>query len=153
MTRFTFEQPIRQLEKRKGGYFYLTLGGDIVKQYPKGAKTRLQCVLDEKLSFPCGLNHSGDGNFFIIVATRKLKTIGKTEGDTVRFEIFENPDPLGVEVPEVLSVLLEQDENARAVYEKLTDGKKRTLIFSIRGVKNIDRQVEKIMEFLNGQKR
>ena len=69
------------------------------------------------------------------------------------FEIYEDPNPLGVEVPEVLDVLLVQDDQLKAIYDKLTDGKKRSLIYSINKVKNVDLQVEKITTFLMGQKK
>lgn len=113
MSKFKFEQAIRQLKKRKGGYFYLTLDADIVNQFEKKRATRLLCTLDDKLTIPCGLNHLGDGNFFIIVATKYMKKIGKQMGDVITFEITEDPNPLGVEIPEVLSVLLAQDEDAK----------------------------------------
>ncbi|WP_346759138.1 YdeI/OmpD-associated family protein [Agaribacillus aureus] len=123
-----------------------------VNKFEKKRKTRLKCVIDNKISYSCGLNHFGDGNFFIIVATRQLKSLGKTLGDPVSFEIFEDPNPLGVEEPEVLLVLLDQDIDAKKVYDQLTDGKKRSLIYTIRGVKDIDKQVQKILTFLNQER-
>ncbi|GAA4272176.1 DUF1905 domain-containing protein [Aquimarina gracilis] len=152
MPRFAFEQPILQLEQRKGGYHYLKIDADVVNQFEQKRATRLKCVIDGNLSYSCGLNHLGDGNFFIILANAKLKKLNKTLGDIVSFEIFEDPNPLGVEEPEVLKVLLEQDPIAKGMYNQLTDGKKRSLIFSIIKVKNIDLQVQKILEFLNQQK-
>jgi len=149
MPYFKFEQKINQLEKRKGGYFYLTLEADIVNQFERKRATRLKCTLDEKLTYSCGLNHLGDGNFFIIVATRYMKKIGKQVGDVITFEIIEDPNPLGVEIPEVLNVLLEQDEDAKTIFENMTDGRKRTLIYTILRTKNIDKQVEMTLEFLN----
>ena len=152
MPRFTFEQTIGQLEKRKGGYYYLKISADIVDQFDKKRATRLKCVIDNKVSYSCGLNHLGDGNFFIILSTARLKELRKGLGDPVSFEIFEDPEPLGVKVPEVLEVLLEHDTEARETWEKLSDGKKRSLIFSIIKVKDIDLQVQKILQFLNEQK-
>lgn len=67
------------------------------------------------------------------------------------FEIFLVPNPLGVKVPEVLEVLLDQDQAAIKIYEELTDGKKRRLIFSIIKFKNVDLEVKKIIEFLHSQ--
>lgn len=148
MSKFKFEQAIRQLEKRKGGYFYLTLDADIVNQFEKKRATRLLCTLNDKLTIPCGLNHLGDGNFFIIVATKYMKKIGKQMGDVITFEITEDPNPLGVEIPEVLSVLLAQDEDAKKIFDQLTDGRKRTLIYTIIRTKSIDKQVEMALEFL-----
>ena len=106
------------------------------------------CHLDEKISYQCGLNHLGDGNFFIIFAGKYLEQLGKKVGSFVHFRIEEDPNPLGVDVPEVLTVLLMQDENLKDIYDKITDGKKRALIFSILKIKDIDKQVQGITDFL-----
>ena len=153
MPRFTFEQPLRQLEKNKGGYYYLQIDADIVDKYEKKRATRLKCVIDQKVTLSCGLNHLGDGNYFIIVATRHVKSLGKEHNDMVTFEIFEDPNPLGVAVPEVLQVLIDQDPGLKKIYDSFTDGKKRTLIYSIKGVKDIDKQVQKALAFFNEQNR
>jgi len=67
MNSFADEQTIGQLEKRKGGDFYLTVSAEVVNQFKNKRQTRFLCTLDEKLTFQCGLNHLGDGNFFIIL--------------------------------------------------------------------------------------
>jgi hypothetical protein len=146
------EQAIGQLEKIKGGYFYLTIKADIINQFERKRHTRLVCHLDEKISYQCGLNHLGDGNFYIIVAGKYLEQLGKKVGSFVHYKIEEDPNPLGVDVPEVLTVLLMQDENLRDIYDKITDGKKRALIFSILKIKDIDKQVQGITDFLAKEK-
>ncbi|MEL6863640.1 MAG: YdeI/OmpD-associated family protein [Bacteroidota bacterium] len=148
MPKFSFQQSIQQLEKRKGGYFYFVIDADIVNQFEKKRATRLICSIEDKVSYSCGLNHLGNGHFFIILATRYLKKLNKELGDTVRFEIYEDPNPLGVEIPEVLTVLLQQDEEAKAIFDRMTDGKKRSLIYAIRPIKDIDKQIQKCQDFL-----
>ncbi len=148
MPEFSFEQPIEQLEKRKGGYFYLTVDKTVVDQFDKKKSVRLKCEIDNVVSYSCGLNHLGDGNFFIIVATKYLRRLKKELGDNVQFKIYEDPNPLGVEEPEVLLVLLDQDPNAKTIYGRLTDGKKRSLIYTIKRIKSVDTQVSKILQFL-----
>ena len=92
-----------------------------------------------------------NGDYFIIVAKALLQKLNKQLGDEIKFEIFLVPNPLGVKVPEVLEVLLDQDQAAIKIYEELTDGKKRRLIFSIIKFKNVDLEVKKIIEFLHSQ--
>jgi hypothetical protein len=155
MTYLTFhegEQAIGQLEKIKGGYFYLTIEADIINQFERKRHTRLVCHLDDTISYQCGLNHLGDGNFFIIIAGKYLEQLGKKVGSFVHFRIEEDPNPLGVDVPEVLTVLLTQDADSKEIYDKITDGKKRALIFSILKIKDIDKQVQGITEFLAKEK-
>ena len=152
LTSYTGNQVLGQLDKMRGGYFYLRIEADIINQFERKRHKRLICHLDDKISFSCGLNHLGDGNFFLIIAGKHLDQLGKKPGNTVDYRIEEDPNPLGVEVPEVLSTLLMQDEDLKAIYEKISDGKKRALIFAILKIKNIDKQVEKSIDFLTQEK-
>ena len=140
------EQKIKQLEKRRGGYFYLKILASVVDQFPNKRKTRFLCTLDGQLTYQCGLNHLGDGNFFIIVSGKNLKAIKKNLGDKVSFKLQEDPNPLGVKMPEVLEVLLSQDEQLNSKFEKLSMGNKRHVIHSIIRIKDIDLQIAKAVE-------
>lgn len=148
MQTFQDEQVIDQLEKRKGGYFYLTIPAEVVNQFENKRHTRLICTINEHFSFQCGLNHLGDGNFFIIVGSQKMKEIGKKLGDKVRFEIKEDPNPLGVDIPEVLEAVLEQDDELKDIFENLSLGKQRSVIFAIQKIKSIDKQIEGIRKYI-----
>ena len=148
MLLFSDQQSIGQLEKRKGGYFYLTLSAETVNGFQHKRNTRLLCTLDHQLTFQCGLNHLGDGNFFIIISGKNLKAIHKQLGDMVFFELQEDPNPLGVDMPEVLTVLLEQDVEIRAQFQSLSLGKQRHVIHSIKDLKNIDKQIENAVQII-----
>jgi len=143
------QQIIGQLPKIRGSYFHLVLDAKIVEQWPLQRKTRLICTLEETVTFRCGLNHLGDGNFFIILNKANLKKAGRQLGDRIHFSLEQDPDPLGVKVPEVLTVLLEQDEILKEKYESLSMGKKRHVIHSIITIKNIDLQVAKAEKMIN----
>jgi hypothetical protein len=149
MSIYKDQQAIGQLEKRKGGYFYLTIPAQLVNTYENKRYTRLICTLDEKITFQCGLNHLGDGNFFIILSGANLKSLGKSLGDLVIFELVEDPNPLGVDMPEVLEVVLEQDAVAKNKFEALSLGKKRNIIHSVKKIKDIDKQVNRIIELID----
>ena len=148
MLKFDLTEEIRQFDEHSGGYGYLFVPADVVRQFPKQKKTRLICTIEGEHAFACGLNHLGDGNFFIYVAKARLKALGKRVGERVRFEIHEDPNPLGAEIPEVIEAVLDEDEAARETFEKMTDGRKRTLIHMVNRIKNVDRQIEKIFAFL-----
>lgn len=152
MNKHNISQKIKQLEKRKGGYFYLKLNASLVAQFSNKRKTRLICFLDNDLSYQCGLNHLGDGNFYIILGGKFLKLLDKNLGDELEAYVIEDPNKLGVEIPEILTVLLEQENDLKLIFDKLTDGKKRSLIFSFYKIKNIDLQIKKIRDFLNKER-
>lgn len=148
MQTFQDEQIIEQLEKRKGGYFYLTIPAEVVNLFENKRHTRLICTIDNHFAFQCGLNHLGDGNFFIIIGSQKMKEMGRKLGDKVRFEIKEDPNPLGVDIPEVLEAVLEQDEELKSIFDNLSLGKQRSVIFAIQKIKNIDKQIEGIRKYI-----
>ena len=126
----------------------MKIDAKIINQFEKGRHTRLVCILDEKITLRCGLNHLGDGNFFIIVSEKNLNQLNKKLGSMIHFKIEEDPDQLGVEMPEILDVLLSQDENLKAIFDKITDGKKRGLIYTILKTKDLDKQIQTSTEFL-----
>lgn len=146
------KQVIKQLEKRKGGYFYLKIDAEVINQFSRKKATRMICTIDDNVSYRCGLNHLGDGNFYIIVAGKYLKKLDKELGETVDYKIEEDPDQLGVEIPEILSVFLEQDSDSKTIFDNLTDGKKRSLIYSFTKVKDIDKQIKIITDFLTKER-
>lgn len=148
---FQLTQPVHQLEKRKGGYYYLEISSEIVNQFPKQKATRLICKIEDKLSFGCGLNHLGDGNFFIILSTKNFKQLKKNLNDTVIFSIEEDPNPLGVEIPEVLEAMLEQNDEFKEQFAEMTDGKKRSLVYLLSKIKDIDKQIEAINKFFHSK--
>lgn len=145
---FSDEQFIYQLEKRKGGYFYLTIPAVYVNLLKNKRHTRFICTLEDNLTFQCGLNHLGDGNFFIILSNKNLKTIDKQFGDTIFFELTEDPNPLGVDMPEVLDAVLEQDQELKTIFDTLTFGKKRNVIHQIIKIKDIDKQIQKAIKLI-----
>ena len=148
MKKYKGKQIIGQLEKRKGGYYFLKVDAGIVNSFENKRNTRLICKLDNKLSFQCGLNHLGDGNFFIIISTKNLKSIQKQAGETIQFEIKEDPNPLGMDIPKTIEILLEQDKELKEIFSKLTDGKKRSIIVQTSKIKDIDKQISKTIELI-----
>lgn len=149
MKKYKGEQIIGQLEKRKGGYFFLEVKAEIVDKFKNKGHTRLICKLDNKLSIQCGLNHLGDGNFFVIVSTKNMKSIQRQAGETIQFELTEDPNSLGMEIPETIEILLEQDEDLNEKFSKLTDGKKRSIIVQISKIKDIDKQISRAIYLIN----
>lgn len=143
MKTYQSQQTIGQLEKRKGGYFFLKIEADIINQFQNKRHTRFLCTLEGSLTFQCGLNHLGDGHFFIILSSGNLASVQKNLGDIIHFELNEDPNPLGVDMPEILEVVIEQDEHLKAIFESLTLGKKRNIIHQINRIKDIDKQIQK----------
>ena len=140
---------IKKLEKLRGGYCYFTISKELIDSFEKKGKTRFICTIDEHHTFSCGLNHLGDGNYFIMLTKDRITTILKEQGDSIEVQLEEDTSELGVEIPEVLEILLEQDSHLQSKFSLLTPGKKRSIIFQIMKIKDLNKQVAKAMELID----
>ncbi len=142
------EAPIEQLPGNMSAYSVLRIPAGIVATFSKQNRTRLLVTLENGEQVPCGLTAFGDGDYYSMLARRYLRSLRKKPGDMLRYKVQEHPLPLGVEIPEVLEALLEQDEDARTVWEGFADGRKRSVIFSILRIKDVDLQIRRALDFL-----
>lgn len=74
--------------------------------------------------------------------------MGLQPGDSFNFFLLEDPNPLGVAIPETIKVLLEQDDLLSKKFDTLTDGKKRAIIHQINRIKNVDLQIERAQKLI-----
>lgn len=57
----------------------------------------------------------------------------------------KNSSEYGLEMPEELAMVLEQDEEAKSYFDELTKSKQRSLIYIVLKVKNTDSRVRKAL--------
>ena len=123
------------------------ISNEVVANFPKGARTRVVLRINGQGDIQCGLNTHSPGIRCMMVSKAHMKNLGLMAGEKVAIEIFEDPNPLGVEIPEVLLALLDQDPIVAEVWARMTDGRKRTICHSTKRLKNVDLQVERALEF------
>jgi len=87
--------------------------------------------------------------FFHHSIGKNLEKIQKKIGDKLKFELVQDPNPLGVAIPEVLEILIAQDEDLNSRFTKLTLGKQRSIIHQMNRIKDIDKQISKTIELIN----
>lgn len=87
-------------------------------------------------------------SFFIILSTKNLAPAGKNLGDKIVFELVEDPNPLGVDIPEVLEAVLAQDEDLLTIFKSLTLGKQRNVIHSVKKIKDVDMQIQRTIQLI-----
>jgi len=140
---------IQKLPQLRGGYCFFEINKQLIEQFEKKSKTRFICTIDDSYEFSCGLNHLGDGNFFIMLTKDRINTINKSVGDSIDVQLIEDTSKLGVEIPEVLEILLDQDPRLNAKFEQLTPGKQRSIIFQMNKIKDLNKQVAKTIELID----
>jgi hypothetical protein len=85
------------------------------------------------------------GDYIVSFGKRYQKELGLFPTDFFEFQLFENTTTYGVEIPEAFQAVMESDPEGVSYFEKLTDGRKRGLIYYIKRFKNNQTQVDKTL--------
>lgn len=99
---------------------------------------------DNEISFH-GKLHRYNNRFMISFGKRYQKELGVDRIDFFELQIFENTTKYGVEVPEEFQAVLDSDPEALEGFEKLTDGKKRSMIYYVGRFKNSQTRIDKAL--------
>jgi hypothetical protein len=132
-----------------GGYSVVFVQPAHFEALPQGRKTRITCSILGSKAWHCGILPLGNGDAYIILSKSRLRDLGVGLGQRVSVEIQPDPSPLGAPMPEVLEALLAQDEAFAAQFESLSPGGKRSLIFAMERVKDIDRKIALAYSFMS----
>lgn len=141
---FSFITRLELLEKEAHTGLYLP--GEIVAILPKG-RLRAQGLLNGVTPFNLAVQSERSGAKFFMVGGPLRREAGIKQGDEVRVQ-FSWIDTEHLDIPEEFQAALEQDDEARAIFETFTTGKKRGLMNYITSVKNVDSRIKRSLELL-----
>lgn len=117
-----------------------------------GLNTRLLCSVNGFPEFHCGLVAHGDGCGYISINKKRMKDFNIDLGDEVSLELRHDGSKYGMEMPEELEALLEQDHQGALLFEALSDGKKRYIIHYVASVKSSQLKIDRAIMLINNLK-
>jgi hypothetical protein len=94
-------------------------------------------------TFRRAIQRHADGEAFILLGRDTLDTAGLVKGQTIAVLLASDPEPDAVDLPVELGVVLDQDPAARARWERLTPGLRRTLAHPIATAKQEETRVRR----------
>ena len=121
---------------------------DIAKSFIVGMNRRIICHINNEHKIQCALMPYCNG-YFILINQSLVKKLNLSINQEVSLTLEKDTSEYGHEVPETFQMLLEQDEKGSEFFEQLTPGKKRSLIYLVGKVKNIDSQLNKGLAILD----
>ncbi len=114
---------------------------------------RLICSINHTITFPCGLVSLGNGSAYIILSAKRMKEAAIKLNQEVLVHLKLDGSPYGMEMPEELAVLLEEDTIGKSRFDQLTPGKQRTLMYAITAVKNPQLRVDRAIRYIENLKK
>ena len=142
----SFEAVLEKRDKIGGGQFV---------QVPKyvsdffGAKGRTRVLgIMNGVAIDRALIPNGAGGHEIIIGTDVRKKTKVKEGMKIAFEIYRNPEPDAVEIPEELFAALELEPEALRKFENFTPGMKRNMAYWVSSAKQTETRIKRSLEIL-----
>ena len=134
------------------GMHYLEIPAQVIEQLGGKLNVRLLCTVNQSLTFQCGMVALGNGNAYISINAKRMKQIGVKFGDEVSVSLEKDKSEYGMDVPEELSALLEQDEEGKRRFDMLPPGKQRYIIYYVSQVKRSQLRIDRAILLISNLK-
>lgn len=110
------------------------------------SKTRVICSLNQQIEIHCALMPKKEGGFYINIGKPVLKKLKLTVGDIFDYTIKPDNTKYQFHYPEELKEVLETDSTAKAIFESLTDGNKRSIMHLVNKIKSVDKRIDRSLK-------
>ena len=123
----------------------LEIPKSIAKPFEESGHKRIRVTAwfrENKIEFHAALTKY-EGRYMISFGKRYQRPLGVSLSDYFQLQITEDSSKYGVDVPEEFTAVFDSDPEASKVFEALTDGKKRSLIYHVLRFKNSQTRIDK----------
>lgn len=131
----------------KGGWSFVEFPHDVEALYGTRAAVRVLGTF-HGLPMDRALMPSKSGYHLLIVSGEMRRKAKVDEGDEVTVELWRNPKPDDLVLPEELSETLDFMPEFKAAWDKLTPGTKRGMLLWVSSGKTIETRSKRVAELL-----
>lgn len=118
------------------GVNYIYVPANMVENLGGLKGGRLLCTVNGTVSFQCGLMSLSEGAAYVTINKVRMKQLKLQTGDQVHVQFKKDESEYGMDVCEELQELLNQDDEGKARFNKLTPGMQRYIIYYVAQVKS-----------------
>lgn len=144
----TFKTEISKFEEGLWS-IHVKIPDKVYKKLSADGKKRVICRIDDNEEFHGGFMPDGSGNYFIMLSKPKMKKFKLHVGQSVSVHLEKDLTKYGMKMPHEFEEVLASDPDGELAFEKLTEGKKRSLIHLVATVKNTDLRITKALTILD----
>ena len=106
----------------------------------------------ERISFHAAIQKR-EGKYVMMFGKNYQKTLGIFPNDILQLQFLEDDSKYGVVLPEEFEAVLFSDPDAYDLFETLTPGRKRGLIYAIARYRNSQTRIDKTLQLCERLKR
>ncbi|WP_299522953.1 YdeI/OmpD-associated family protein [Winogradskyella sp.] len=127
-----------------------------IANFIKGNHKRVKVIAtfeNQSIEFYAALKYEKSGLYRIYFSKAKQKVLGVFMNDYFELQVFEDNSKYGVDISEELEAVLLSDYEAYTIFENLTPGKQRSIIYAISRYKSSQMRVDKALILTENLKR
>ncbi len=138
---------MNKIQKFENGMHYIIIEDEVVQKFIAKGSNRVICII-ENYRFHCAFMQKKGGGFYINLGSKIGSKLSIKEGLTIYPTFEEDNTPYKFEMPEEFLEALDQDPDAYEIFQGLTDGNKRSLIYLISLVKSSEKRIERALKVI-----
>ncbi|WP_298894493.1 YdeI/OmpD-associated family protein [uncultured Psychroserpens sp.] len=108
---------------------------------------------EQSINYHGALIPKKNGLCVMYFSNEKQKALGIFMNDYFEIQLFEDQSKYGVDMPEELDAVLMSDHEAYTIFEALTPGRQRSIIYTIKRYKSTQTKVDKAILLTENLKR
>lgn len=140
--RKTFTAPLEKFDT--GLYLYhVKVPKMIYNQFAREKITRIICRYNDSYPVHNAFLSAGQAQYYIKLSKETMKEMGLELGDKITVDVQEDDSKYGMPLPVEMEEVLLQDPEGAEIFDALTPGKIRSLLFRINGFKTSNTKIEK----------
>ncbi len=132
--------------------WYLHIPSQITQAIGANSNRRFLVAVNNHANFHGGLVALGKDEAYISISSKQMKLCGVQPGDIVAVELQPDNSKYGMEMPEELEVVLQQDNEGELRFSLLTPGRQRYIIHYVSAVKNSQLRIDRALLLIGNLK-
>lgn len=137
--------------------YHLYIPSEIVEEFPKEKRNRFKIKFKhgnkELEVFAALRKDKNTADYRMMFSNANQKKLGLFQNDYFEMQLLEDTSKYGVDMPEELDAVFKSDFEAFEIFEALTAGKKRSIIYFIKRIKNTQTRIDKALIMCNNLRR
>ena len=139
--------------EESNGLTFIAIGTSMAQKFVKKGIKRCICILNGKSSLHVALQSRKEERYFIYISKHVLKELSLKKGMTVQMELKEDESQFQFEKAAEWNEVLATDPIAKDIFDQLTPGNQRSILYLITRVKSSEKRIERSLHIAEQLKR
>jgi transcription termination factor Rho len=139
--------------EESNGMTFIGIGTSMAEKFVKKGVKRCICTLNGKSNLHVALQSRKEEGYFIYISKRVLKELSLKKGMTVQMELKEDESQFQFEKAAEWNEVLATDPIAKDIFDQLTPGNQRSILYLITRVKSSEKRIERSLHIAEQLKR